>query len=60
MKKKKKKMCYSIEPKDQIFVKEDGFYSFAKNMSKNIVINITKNLSGKTTRNLSIILIIPL
>ena len=27
---------YSIEPKDQIFAKEYGLFSFAENMSKNI------------------------
>ena len=29
-------MCYSIEPKDQIFLKGYGFLIFAKNMGKNI------------------------
>ena len=37
---------YSIELKDQIFVKGYGFLSSAKNMNKNINKNI-KNLSGK-------------
>ena len=32
---------YLIQPKDQIFVKSDGFSSFTKNMGK----NIGKNLS---------------
>ena len=40
-------MRYSIEPRDQIHVKGYGFLSFAKNMSKNIDISISKNLSGK-------------
>ena len=29
-------MRYSIEPRDRIYVKEYGFLSFAKNMSKNL------------------------
>ena len=29
-------MCYSIEPKDRIYVKGYGFLSFAKNMGKNL------------------------
>ena len=29
-------MCYSIEPKDRIYVKVYGFLSFAKNMVKNL------------------------
>ena len=29
-------MCYSVQPRDQIFVKGYGFLSFAKNMGKNI------------------------
>ena len=28
---------YSVQPRDQIFVKSYGFSSFAKNMGKNIV-----------------------
>ena len=31
---------YSIEPRDRIFLKEYGFRSFAKSMSKNIGKNI--------------------
>ena len=38
---------YSVQPRDQIFVKGYGFLSFAKNMGKNIGKNISKNLSGK-------------
>ena len=38
---------YSVQPRDQIFVKDYGFLSFAKNMGKNIGKNISKNLSGK-------------
>ena len=29
-------MRYSIEPKDRIYVKENGFLSFVKNMGKNL------------------------
>ena len=29
-------MRYSIEPRDRIYVKENGFMSFAKNISKNL------------------------
>ena len=38
---------YSVQPRDQIFVKGYGFLSFAKNLSKNISKNIIKCLSGK-------------
>ena len=40
-------MRYSLQPKDQIFVKGYGFLSFAKNMGKNMGKNISKRLSGK-------------
>ena len=39
--------CYSVQPRDQIFVKAYGFLSFAKNMGKNIDKSVSKNLSGK-------------
>ena len=39
---------YSVQPRDQIFVKGYGFLSFAKNMGK----NISKNLSGKYSQKL--------
>ena len=29
-------MCHSVQPRDQIFVKDYGFSSFAKNIDKNI------------------------
>ena len=38
---------YSVQPRDQIFVKGYGFSSFAENMSKNIGKKIIKNLSSK-------------
>ena len=40
-------MRYSVQPRDEIFVKGYGFLSFAKNMVKNIDGNISKNVSGK-------------
>ena len=43
---------YSVQPRDQIFVKGYGFLSFAKNMGKNIGKNISKNLSGKYSQKL--------
>ena len=39
---------YSIQPKDQIFVKGYGFLSFAKNIGK----NISKNLSARYSQKL--------
>ena len=38
---------YSVQPRDQIFVKSYGILSFARNMGKNIRKNIRKNLSSK-------------
>ena len=38
---------YSVQPRDQIFVKASGFFSFAENMGKNIDKNISKTSSGK-------------
>ena len=40
-------MRYSVQPRDQLFVKGYGILSFAKNMGKNIGKNISKNLSCK-------------
>ena len=45
-------MRYSVQPKDQIFVKSYGFLSLAKNMIKNISKNISKNLSSKYNQKL--------
>ena len=45
-------MCYSVQPRDQIFVKIYGFLSFAEKMDKNIGKNIGKNLSGKYSQKL--------
>ena len=38
---------YSVQPRDRIFVKGSGFLSFAKNMGKIILKNLSKNLSVK-------------
>ena len=38
---------YSVQPRNQIFVKGYGFLSLAKNMGKNIGKNTSKSLSGK-------------
>ena len=43
---------YSVQPWDQIFVNGYGFFSFAKNMGKNIDKNTSKTLSGKYSKNL--------
>ena len=43
---------YSVQPRDQIFVKGYGFLSINKNMDKNIGKNISKNLSGKYCQKL--------
>ena len=40
-------MCYSVQLRDQIFIKGYGFLYFAKNMSKSIGKNISINLTGK-------------
>ena len=39
--------CYSVQPKDQIFVKGYGFLFFAKNMCKNFGKNISKKIRSK-------------
>ena len=45
-------ICYSVQPRDRIFVKCYGFLSFAKNMGKNICKNIGKVLSSKYSQKL--------
>ena len=40
-------MRYSVQSRDQIFVKGPGFLSFSKNVDKNIGKNTSKNLSGE-------------
>ena len=43
---------YSVQPRDQIFVKGYGILCFAKNMGQNIVKNTSKRLSGKYSQKL--------
>ena len=45
-------MCYAVQPRDRIFVKDQGFLFFAKNIGKNIGKNISKNLSVKYSQKL--------
>ena len=45
-------MRYSVQPRDQIFLKSYGFLSFAKNMGKNIGKNRSKNLISKYSQKL--------
>ena len=40
-------MRYSVQLRDRILVKGYGFLSFAKNITKSIGENISKNLNGK-------------
>ena len=44
-------MCYSVQARDRIFVRDCGFLSFAKNMGENIGRNRSKNLSEKQSQN---------
>ena len=46
-------MRYSVQPRDQIFVKAYGLLSFAKNIGKNIGKNISKNFRGKFSQEAS-------
>ena len=39
--------CYSVQPKDRIFVKGYRFLSSARNMDKNVGKNISKHLISK-------------
>ena len=48
-------MRYLVEPRDQIFIKGYGCFSFARNMGKSIVKNIGKFLSVFTAKNFLII-----
>ena len=36
--------CYSVQPRDQMFVKGYGFLSFARNMGENVGKNISKKI----------------
>ena len=44
--------CYSVQPRDRIFIKGYGFLSFAKTMGKYIGKNINKMLSNKYSQKL--------
>ena len=45
-------MCYSVQPRDRIFVKGYRFFLFLKISVKIFVKNISKNLSGKQSKKL--------
>ena len=49
-------VCYSVQLRDQIFVKGYRFLSFAENMGKKIGENISKNLSDKYSQKLFMML----
>ena len=40
-------MCYSVQPRNKLFLKDYGFLYFAKNMDKNIAGNKSENFCGK-------------
>ena len=46
-------MGYSVQPRYEIFAKGYGFLFFTKNMGKIIRENLSKNLSGKYSQELS-------
>ena len=43
---------FSVQPREQIFVKSYGFLSLTKNMCKNIGENVGKNLSSKYSQKI--------
>ena len=45
-------MRYSVQSRDQIFVKDYVFLSFAKTMGKNVGKNVSKNVSAKYSQKL--------
>ena len=45
-------MHYSVQSRDQIFIKGYGFLSFATTMSKNVCKIISKNVSAKNSKKL--------
>ena len=47
-----KMTCYSVQPRDWIFLKGYRFLSFAKNIGKNIGKNNSKSLSSKYNQKL--------
>ena len=48
--------CYSVQPKDWIYVKDYDFLSFARNIGKIFGKNIRKNVSRKYSQNFLITL----
>ena len=44
-------MCYSIEPRDRIYVKSYGFLSFAKNIGKNLSNKYSQKLLDKAKKS---------
>ena len=44
--------CYLVQPRDQIFLKDYKFLSFAKNMAQNIDKNVSKILSSKHSQKI--------
>ena len=44
--------CYSVQPRDQIFVKDYRFLYFTRNIGKSVDKNISKNLSSKYKQEL--------
>ena len=47
-----KMTCYSVQPRDRIFLKGYRFLSFARNIGKNIDKNNSKSLSSKYNQKL--------
>ena len=47
-----KMTCYSVQPRDEIFINSYGFLSFAKTMGRNISTNKSKNISSKYSQKL--------
>ena len=45
-------MRYSVQPRDRIFVKDYGFFSFPKNLGKNIDNHVSENLTSKYSQKL--------
>ena len=48
----KRKTGYSVQPRNQIFAKEYGFSSFARNISKNVGKKISKKWCSKYSEKL--------
>ena len=45
-------MCYSVEPRDYIFIKGYGILDFAENMYRNSSRNISRNVSSRYIQKL--------